>query len=235
MITDPLITKVTKYVQDNLKLDNARLGNEYYYQHLPLCVIDSVFSLGIKYEMVKTVIANYCSFFKLLTFRSNLNTLPSEQEQQSISTFIELYDKYCIIEFANGIYRNRCKTSTRSGILKAEAVLLFARVLKDYGINYFQDIHKIYNQLDIERYVLSIKGQSSGKSWVYFLMLAGNDCFIKPDRQIQRFLLSATGKDFTAQEAQELLYKVANVLKKEYPSITPRLLDYKIWEWQRNN
>jgi hypothetical protein len=29
-----------------LKLSNARLGDEYYYSSLPLCVVDAIFSIG---------------------------------------------------------------------------------------------------------------------------------------------------------------------------------------------
>ena len=33
-----------------LSLEHARLGEEYFYQSLPLCVIDAVFSIGVRYS-----------------------------------------------------------------------------------------------------------------------------------------------------------------------------------------
>lgn len=52
---------------------------------------------------------------------------------------------------------------------KSEAVFLFAKVLNKYGIDYFQDMPKLYsNYLYISEEIMQISGQRSGISLKYF-------------------------------------------------------------------
>ena len=60
---------IANFCRNNLNLRNAKLGNEYYYQSLPLCIIDAVFSIGIKYQTTQSVVQKYCNFFKLNKIR----------------------------------------------------------------------------------------------------------------------------------------------------------------------
>lgn len=64
-------------------------------------------------------------------------------------------------------------------------------------------------------------------------MLAGSESLIKPDRMIIRFISNSLSREIKIEEALSLLQKVSVKLQTEYPRITPRLLDYKIWEYQR--
>jgi hypothetical protein len=41
--------QVAQYAERVLPLHSASLGDEYYYQSLPLCVIDAVYSTGVRY------------------------------------------------------------------------------------------------------------------------------------------------------------------------------------------
>jgi hypothetical protein len=52
--------EVAEHCERVLPLATASLGNEFYYQSLPLCVIDAVFSIGVRYEGVQNVIKRYC-------------------------------------------------------------------------------------------------------------------------------------------------------------------------------
>ena len=125
--------------------------------------------------------------------------------------------------------------SAQNGILKSEAVFLFAKVLNKYGIDYFQDMPKLYsNYLYISEEIMQIPGQRSGISLKYFLMLAGNDNLIKPDRQILSFLKSILNENVSIQDAQALLQQSCEILKKEYPNLNLRLLDHLIWNYQRS-
>jgi hypothetical protein len=67
--------------------------------------------------------------------------------------------------------KSRHRTSTRNGILKAEAVQRAATVLADAGIETSQDLGRAND--DIRVSWLGIPGQRSGVSWRYFQMLAG--------------------------------------------------------------
>lgn len=53
---------IANFCRNNLNLRNAKLGNEYYYQSLPLCIIDALFSIGIKYQTTQSVVQKYCNF-----------------------------------------------------------------------------------------------------------------------------------------------------------------------------
>ena len=43
------IKQLAKYCDLALNLKDANLSDEYFYQSLPLCVIDAVYSIGVKY------------------------------------------------------------------------------------------------------------------------------------------------------------------------------------------
>ena len=81
--------------------------------------------------------------------------------------------------------------------------------------------------------VQQIPGQRSGISFTYFLMLAGSDDRVKPDRMIRRFVARASGLPEgqlpSPELAQAAIMGAAKVLLVDYPDLTPRRLDYAIW------
>ena len=136
-------------------------------------------------------------------------------------------------ELAIEVFRNRQRTSTKNGILKAEAVVRFLEVLKKSGVEYFQDVDKIVADEYFEFQIKKIPGQSSGIALKYFFMLAGRNEFIKPDRMIIRFLQSVTGKTHTLAECQSILTGVTEQLKASGYVVSPKELDNLIWNYQR--
>lgn len=135
--------------------------------------------------------------------------------------------------FTSDIFRNRQRTSTNSGILKAEAIHRFAEVLKKHGVNYLQDVPATIQNVDLENDIKQIPGQRSGISLRYFFMLSGSEGFIKPDRMIQRFLERVLQRPVRIVESQNLLSAAVDELTTDYPIMTPRLLDNLIWQYQR--
>jgi hypothetical protein len=78
--------------------------------------------------------------------------------------------------------------------------------------------------------IRKIRGQGTGITWNYFLMLSGNDSFCKPDRQLLGFISEALkGEIKNIAEAQNIMLNATAILKKTYPNITVRLLDHTIW------
>ncbi len=134
-------------------------------------------------------------------------------------------------ESADQVFCNHQRTSTRNGILKAEAVLRFAKILQKYGFERRKDLERSVLPERGEAEIQSLPGQKSGQSLRYFYMLAGNDNWAKPDRHIFRFIQSSLGMPPSVQEAQRLLEKVVDELRPRYPQLTVRLLDYTIWEY----
>ena len=131
------------------------------------------------------------------------------------------------------LFVNRQRTSSKSGILKAEAVWKFAGALKSHGIDHLQDVGEALPSAALERKIGLIPGQGSGISLQYFWMLAGSDELIKPDRMVLRFLEDSLGRPVGADEALSLVAGAVAQLRAQFPAMTPRLLDHKIWEYQR--
>lgn len=222
---------LTDYCKAKLDLANANLDDTYYYQSLPLCVIDAVFSIGARYTSTENVVERFCKYFGLQ--RLSKIRYPEITAQLSVAEFINLYDQYGVVGMAENVYQNRQRTSTRSGILKSEAVLYFSQTLHDYGANYFQDIDKVIGQQGFEAEIKTIPGQGSGISLRYFYMLAGSDNYVKPDRMMDRFIQSALHKSLSIEEIHETIIKTCRLLEAEYPDLTPRALDNLIWNYQR--
>jgi hypothetical protein len=127
---------------------------------------------------------------------------------------------------------NRQRTSSRSGILKAEAVLLEARHLRDEGIASSEDLVRADPQkLDaVRRRWVSVPGQGSGLSLDYFLMLSGLPG-VKADRMIRRFVAAALRLPnelaISADDAATLVRETARRL-----DVDERVLDYAIWRFE---
>ena len=232
MSTDA-VSLITSFALEKLKLDGAKLSDEYFYYSLPLCVIDAVYSIGVKYEATRQVVIRYCGFTGQARIRPS-SDYPQPEQQESLTQFCGRFKGADPSHTATRIFRNSQRTSPKSGILKAEAVQRFAETLCIHGINYFQDLAGVVNWGPIEAGIRQIPGQGSGISLQYFHMLAGRDDLIKPDRMILRFLKEVLGRDVTTAEAQSLLYDTSINLRSAHPGMTARLLDYVIWEHQRN-
>lgn len=225
---------IAEYCETVLSLNDAKLPEEYFYQSLPLCVIDTVFSLGVKYINVQNTISRYCNFTNLNKIRDG-HKIPSISSQQSISSFCEMELQKNPQKMADEVYINRQRTSPINGILKADAAKRFAECLRLHKIEYFQDLPKVSKNKKFEKDIKSITGQGSGISLQYFWMLAGSEDIIKPDRMIIRFLSSALNRNVLTNEALPLLQKATKIISKKHKNIVPRLLDFTIWNFQRNN
>lgn len=234
MCTEIEATLIANYARDVLPLATASLGEEYFYQSLPLCVIDAVFSIGIRYSGVKRVVARYCKYTNQKRIRRKDQISPIE-DQEAISVFCDRFKKVSPEEMADLFYQSRQRTSTRSGILKADAVYRFALCLHAYHVDYFQDLRRVLDDRHFEADIKRIPGQASGISLQYFWMLAGSDKLIKPDRMVLRFLEKALGRQVSVEEAVLCLKAACRQLIGDYPKLTPRLLDHEVWKFQREH
>lgn len=210
-----------------------KVAEEYTYACLPLCVIDSVFSIGVRYEGVRHVLERYCAFAAVPRL-SPTRTVPTRAEQQSMAEFLRLALALDAERLAVEVFGNRQRTSTRNGLLKAEAVVRFARVLTQHRVEYLQDVLEARDLDVVERGVRAIPGQSSGLSWRYFLMLAGREDLVKPDRMVLRFLERTLRRPVAPDDAQLLLRAAADTLCREFPGLTARTLDNLIWNAERS-
>lgn len=133
---------------------------------------------------------------------------------------------------------NGQRTSTRNGILKAEAVLQYARVLVEHGVTDLPAAVGLMADLErweaVDRALAQIPGDGSGGvRRGYLWMLAGSDELIKPDRMVLRWL-ARNGCPATAREARDILTRAARELTvRLHRPVTPWMLDHAIWTAER--
>jgi hypothetical protein len=227
MMPDQLIQQIAQHCRETLPLRDAALAADYGYVSLPLCVIDAVFSLGVRYQSTRNVVDR---------FRTQFPSAASSDAPMPIRELLRIYGEYGVERMADEVFGNRQRTSPRCGILKADAVLQFATVLSTFGVQTRVDMPTIQSTdrtSAFESAIQAIPGQRNGISLRYFYMLAGSDDYVKPDRMLQRFVAEATGTTLNAQDLHDALLGAHSLLIAEYPQLTPRLLDALIWKYQR--
>src|SRR5713226_7094466 len=155
---------VADAARKKLDLANAQLRDEHFYASLPLCVIDAVFSIGVKYVGTKRTVVRWA---KAQTPEWPMDRRKTGREH-TISEFINALSAFNSEQLAENIFANRQRTSSRSGILKAEAVRLFAKALQKANIETFTDIE---NEEKLEYADLLVKQiQGQGLSFDYFAL-----------------------------------------------------------------
>src|SRR5437870_3285216 len=77
-----------------------KLNEPYRYQSLPLCVVDAVFSLGVRYGQVKKVVNRFCDENKWQKYRAKREILSPSRDQKSIDDFLKIVD--AAFDFKNG-------------------------------------------------------------------------------------------------------------------------------------
>jgi hypothetical protein len=222
------VTPVCNVCQSLFNLNTLTLGPAAYYDSLPMCIIDAVFSIGVRYTSTQNVVKNYCTYYGLREFNPECD---SQGDTHTVSQFIDHISASGIEKSADEIFKNHQRTSTRGGILKADAALRFAKVLQNHGIETLADFSQKGLSEETEAELRKIPGQKSGLSTRYFFMLAGDESQSKPDRHVLRFLKEHTGRNYSIEQAQQMLTETVLSLRVEYPNVTVRLLDHAIWDY----
>lgn len=219
---------VEEVARTKLDLRDVALGDEYEYASLPLCVIDAVFSIGVKYASTKLVPPRWAA---AQTPQWPVHRKGATKEH-SISEFLEATERFSCEELAADIFKNNQRTSSKNGILKAQAVQLFASALRKAGIERFADCEQETKLELAEAYVRDVKGQGSGISFDYFRILVGHET-VKADRMVCRFVARAANLEHVAPTlAKRAVIDAAALLKPTFPHLTTRLLDYVIWNYE---
>ena len=226
----PPVARLADYIEKT-ELNVPKLADEYRYASLPLCVVDAVFSIGVRYTSTQKVVSNLCEFAGWTRFAPSREG--REAGEYGIGDLNSMFDKLGVEGMAESVFQNRQRTSSRSGILKAEAVSLYCRALNEAGINDFPDLD-VDRREYAEAIILGLPGQSSGIAFDYFMMLAGDDNLIKPDRMVQRYVGHALEMDSVPQPRQAaiLVRLAAKELRQRGRHWTPLSLDHAIWKHQ---
>jgi hypothetical protein len=226
---------LARRIADVMDLSQARYGDEFFYQSLSLCALDAVFSIGVRWQSVRNVVARYCAHAGRPVFRPLGSDAPPRAEQESISQFCARLASWGAPDQIAAMLGSRQRTSTSgASILKAEAALRFAEQLRAHGIEHLQDMDSLAPEREAQLLtgIRTIPGQGSGISWAAFRMLSGSEDHVKPDRMVSRFILATLGREVTPETAVALVRGAAALLRATYPELTPRLLDTQIWKYQ---
>jgi len=231
------VIKLTDYIRTVLDLKSAKFGKEDSYASLPLCVIDAVFSIGVHYDRhTKPTVLRWCKFTNWQPYDFSVNNVHTINDLiSSIKPYEERGDGFKTL--ATDVFKNSQRTSSRSGILKAEAVYRFAVVLSRFGIQTLDDTKNgIKNDSEVELEIKKIPGQKSGISYKYFCMLAGSENLVKADRMLCRFASNAVGRVLMSDETERLVINACKRLNENgFPEMNPRFLDNTIWNYQRSH
>ena len=187
------------------------------YPGLALCVLDAVWSIGVRYEGVVNVVGRY---------RALAAGQGRDADQDGPAELLASAAAIGGPEALAEALGNRQRTSTRSGILKAEAVLLTARVLADAEVQSTAAL-LVLSPKALRADFVAVRGQGSGLSFDYLPMLAGRPG-VKSDRMIRRFVARATGAEsadaVTVSDARDLVTGAAAAL-----GVDAHRLDSAIW------
>lgn len=194
-------------------LDLSRTDpNRIFPKSLPICILEAVFSIAANNTSSKNTYTNYMNYY---------NIIPDEKSgiirpEHTIKEFIENVESFkSIDEFTDVVLKNHQRTSSKNGILKSEAVYEIAKVFQKYKIDTLTDLQHCSGEqrCNLEKEILSVKGQSSGIMLKYLYMLAGNENMIKSDRMLMRFI-NSVNNDITIEDAQAIIDECVSLLKK---------------------
>ncbi|MCG9900892.1 MAG: hypothetical protein MH132_12880 [Hydrotalea sp.] len=160
--------KFLKYCIDNLELDEADQFEDYF-SSVPFCVMNSIFSINTKYEAVLNALNRFCKHFDLTLAHNVHGQIPPIEMQKFVSEIYNLIKDIDVNSLAADIFKNRQRTSTTNGILKADACVRFLKIIKGFGVEYYQDVPRLIDNETFEDCIKRIPGQSSGTSLKYFL------------------------------------------------------------------
>jgi len=195
------------------------------YESVPLCAVDAIFSIGVKYEGVERVVRRYKEYW-------SAKGVNADSIQHTTHDFVREFAGRS--DLADTVFMNRQRTSTRAGILKADAVAQLLKTLDELEIQTTSQLRNHFDDDQVDRAIRCVHGQGSGVSAKYLFLLAGVEDAVKPDRMIIRFVSKAVGRRVTPLEAQELVVATAKELQVTNPLLTPRVLDHIIWNVQRS-
>lgn len=202
-----------------------REAKEYGYKSLVLGVIDSVFSISAKYESTFKTVERFASYTGIDLYN----------QEFLVSDFIGQYSEYSDIKLAEEVFRNRQRTSTSNGILKAQAVKEFINILDQHNIQTKEDLLKYPNKKDLKQKIAQIKGQKSGITFEYLMMLAGDTERFKPDRHIYRFFEEYLNYGKLDEYKLNIAFKEQLItVQNKYERFTIRMLDNLIWKFVRD-
>jgi hypothetical protein len=153
---------------------------------LSLCIVDAVWSIGANYDRVVVPLVR-----KLATKLGVEQLTVAVQEPIGVDPLPVSRLAELGLDVLTGL-TNRQRTSTRHGILKADAVLRHAHVFIEHDATTLAEVIELLADEDrfaaVDAALRSIPGEGAhGIRRGYLWMLVGQDDLIKPDRMVSRW------------------------------------------------
>lgn len=185
---------------------------------LPLKAMAAVYSIGLKTKTWENIITRFCN---KVNWEYRIPNGFIGRGGKSTGDLINLLENYP--SYGAGTILSKHRTSAVNGILKSEALHEFCIALHKNGVQF--DINECKDGIKLFDDIKKIRGQKSGISYIFFLMLCGNESLVKPDRQILRYVKrELPNRAWSPFEAAGAVY-----LSAPLAGISPREADRRIW------
>jgi hypothetical protein len=198
------------------------------YAHLPLALIDAVYSIRSRYAAVERVVAGYVAATG--TERQALTARDSPGfREHGLDSLLKQAATLHGEALADTLFAG--SRSRTGGRLKADVCLDAARRLQAAGVTCIPDLIDHAGSAEVRHAWTGVHGLA-WVTWQYFCSLVGID-HLKPDVMLTRFVSETLGRHATPAETDALLTLAVESLLPEHPGLTKRTLDHTIWRFQR--
>jgi hypothetical protein len=196
---------------------------------LSFCIVDAVWSIGAHYDnmVVPLVRKKFATEFGI--------TQPTIPASEPLPVDPLPLSKLGVltVDSLTGM-TNRQRTSTRGGILKADAVLRHIAVLREHHVDTMQDALALLPDTErfakVDKALRSIPGEGGyGVRRNYLWMLIGHDDLIKPDRMVLRWLGRQGVKTDPAGARDIIAAVVPYVSTRLNRTVTAWEIDHALW------
>lgn len=189
---------------------------------IALAAMDAVWGIGVRASSVRNVLDRY---------RRARREAGGDPETDGPAELLAFIDGCGGPDAFAELVGNRQRTSTRNGILKAEAVQRIAAALDEAGLSTVAGVQAAGKSAleELRAAWTQVPGQRSGLSLDAFLMVCGRGG-VKADRMVRRFVADALGTTETrvaAPRAAALVIEAAVMC-----GVDARALDARIWEYE---
>ncbi|GCE37827.1 hypothetical protein Rhow_000673 [Rhodococcus wratislaviensis] len=154
---------------------------------LTFCILDAVFSIGARYDTVVVPVVRRVAADFDVAEPSVPRDVEDGPDPVPLGAFLGRYPNGADLVQVT----NKQRTSPRGGILKADAVLRYARVLHDHGARTLQEGRELLTDTvhlgTVETALRQVPGEgTAGVRRGYLWMLIGDEDTVKPDRMVLR-------------------------------------------------
>lgn len=196
---------------------------------LSFAITDAVWSISADYDAVVVPLVRKRLAAK---FGVDQPTMPATDPIGDDPVPVTLLTEMSVEELT--ALTNRQRTSTRGGILKADAVLRYVRIFTDHGVTTMRDAIELFDDTPrfdaIDSALRQVPGEGGdGVRRGYLWMIIGKGGLIKPDRMVLRWLdhQGVTADPSRARRIVEQL--IPEVTRKLGRAVSAWEIDHAMW------